>query len=283
VGAKMKRSSSAGPPSSRDQRKSDQERRDEMLVGVQKPFHNHRQLPDSGRRTSIATQTDGMQNGRQLSPTGRNDFQGPRKSIQNGIDRDSAYQNNSQDHAHPRSTLDRRVEGSMRGPDGFRDSNGFGHPRERGDNRSERGRGSYRGRGGHAGYNNGNSLNAQSFSAGHSNQQGPPGYAPSKAQSYSDSASVSQSQIPPFPQPPREGRPYRANSRSQTGPNPNPPGYGRFTGAGPPMAGQHLPSLQTDVANMYGYQSGHPGIMSAMPYHPYMEHVQLLGMVQMQM
>jgi hypothetical protein len=47
-------------------------------------------------------------------------------------------------------------------------------------------------------------------------------------------------------------------------------------------AGQQLPHLQTDTANLY-YPQAQPGVMSAMPYPNDMEQMQLAGMVQMQM
>ena len=168
----------------------------------------------------------------------------------------------------------------MRSPETFRDSNGFGHPRDRGDGRPDRGRGGFRGRGGHNGYNN-NSVNGPNFSKGQSALQGPPSHTVSRTHTHTEMGHPSQA--PPFVPSPREGRHYRANSRSHTLPNQNAPSYGSFPANGISVGSPSLPTLQTDMTNAYGYQPSHPGIMSAMPYHPYMEHLQLLGMVQMQM
>ena len=54
---------------------------------------------------------------------------------------------------------------------------------------------------------------------------------------------------------------------------------------GPPSTSPptNLPALQTDIANMYGYQSAQPAVMSAIQFHPFVEQFQLLGMVQIQM
>ena len=106
------------------------------------------------------------------------------------------------------------------------------------------------------------------------------GFVPSKSQSYTE-----QRQGPPPNAtaygPPRDGRHHRSGSRSQS--IPNPPAFQRFPGNASTMGPQPLANLQTDVANMYGYQAGQPAVMSAMPYHPYMESMQVQGMVQMQM
>ena len=150
--------------------------------------------------------------------------------------------------------------------------------RERGEGRPDRGRGGFRGRGGHNGFNN-HSVNGQNFVNGQSNNPGAQGFTTSKPQPY-EARHGSHPQAPPFV-PQRDTRNYRPASRSQSIPNPT--GFGRYPNGGPPTGSQHLPALQTDLANMYGYQLGHPGVMSALPYQPYLEQMHLLGMVQMQM
>ena len=277
-----KRAASAGPPTSREQQRkftdpATNERHGEQQMGETKQSQEIRSGPDENRRASTATQTDGFQNGRQVTPPGvRNENQGYRRQSQNTIDRDNG-QSSSQDHAHPRSTPDRRSEGSMRPQESFREHNGFSTSRN-GEGRPERGRGGFRGRGGYNGFGGNHSTNGQNPPSGQSNHQASTGYTPTKSQSLTE-RTAPPAQVTPFT-PQSRDRGHRANSRSQSIPNQT--GYGRFPNGGPPpLVAQHLPALQTDLANMYGYQP--PTIMSAMPYQPYVEQMQLLGMVQMQM
>lgn len=277
-----KRAVSAGPPTSREQQRkstdcSTHERQGESQAGETKQSQENRSGPAENRRASTATQTEGARNGRQMTPPGgRNDNQGFRRQSQNTIDRENGQQSTSQDHAHPRTTPDRRSEGSMRAQDTFRDYNGFSNGRN-GEGRPERGRGGFRGRGGYSSFGGSHSGNGQNPPSGQSNQQPTPGYTPAKSHSLTE-RTAPQAHVPSFTPQPRE-RGHRANSRSQS--IPNQANYGRFHNGGPPPVAQHLPALQTDLANMYGYQP--PAIMSAMPYQPYVEQIQLIGMVQMQM
>lgn len=262
---RARRSASAGPPTSRDQRKpsdSQHDRRDEI---GQKPFGGSR--AHENRRTSASTQTESIQAGQRNSPP-------PSRRQQSfGLDREQAQQHGSQDHGHPR--WDRRNENMGRPQDYSRDANGFGQHRERGEGRHERGRGGYRGgRGGHNGF----SSNQSTF--GSSDNQSHHGFTPTKSHSYNDNRHPSQPQSTTFPLS-RDGKHHRANSRSQSIPNPN--GFGRIPSNTSSAGSSHLLNLQTDMANLYGYQPAHQGTMSAVNYHPYMEHMQLQGMVQMQM
>ena len=258
---RARRSASAGPPTSRDQRKPGDSRHDRRDETGQKPFGGSR--AHENRRTSASIQPDGIQGSRRNSPP-----PGRRQQLY-GLDREQGQQQGSQEHGYSR--WDRRNDGMGRPQDYSRDTNGFAQHRERGEGRYEHGRGGFRGgRGGHNGFN-GQSINCSSESHGHH------GFTPTKSHSYNETR---QPQSATFPLP-RDGRHHRANSRSQSIPNPN--GFGRLP-ANPSSAGSpHLPHLQTDVANLYGYQPPHQGVMSAVNFHPYMEHMQIQGMVQMQM
>jgi la-related protein 1 len=280
---KPKRAVSAGPPAVREQQRKAtdpllHERNGESLVNEPRQTQDNQTASTESRRASTATQTETPQHTQQPSPVGsRNDNYGPRRQFQSQNDRDNGSQISSADHAHPRSGPERRTEGSMRAPENSRDYNGIPHTRDRGDGRPERGRGGFRGRGGYNGFGSTHTTNGQTIQGGQSNQPASSSFSSSKSQSFNE-RHASQPQVAPFV--PRE-RGHRSNSRSQSIPNAT--GFGRFTNGGPPQAAQHLPALQTDLANMYGYQPGHPAIMSAMPYQPYIEQMQLIGMVQIQM
>ncbi|MCJ1420880.1 hypothetical protein MMC32_007239 [Xylographa parallela] len=282
--SRSKRAVSAGPPINRENRKaldsSVAEKREDSSASDRPMFHNNRTSPVEERRSSVATQTDHAQKGRHISLTGgMNDNTGDRKQSFTGGERDVGHQSKSNDHAHPRSMTDRRSEGAMRPSDVFRDYNGFSHTRERGEGRTDRGRGGFRGRGGYNAFNGKQTNNGQPVPAGQSGYPSVPGYSPSKAHSFNERQS-GQPQGSTFTPASRETKGHRGNSRSQSIPNPT--SFGRFPNGGPPPGTQQLPALQTDVANMYGYQPGHPVIMSAVPYQSY-EQIQLIGMVQMQM
>lgn len=278
-----KRAVSAGPSTSREQQRkstdpSMNQRQGESQIGETQQSQESRSGPTENRRASTATQTDNLQNGRQVTPPGvRNDNQGFRRQSQNTMDRENG-QSTSQDHAHPRVTPDRRSEGSLRPPESFREYNGFSNGRN-GEGRPERGRGGFRGRGGYNGFGGNHSTNGQNPPSGQSNHQASTSYTPAKSHSLTERIAP-QAQLPPFT-PQSRDRGHRANSRSQSIPNQTQTGYGRFPNGGPPPVAQHLPALQTDLANVYGYQQ--PTVMSAIPYQPYVEQLQLLGMVQMQM
>lgn len=174
---------------------------------------------------------------------------------------------------------ERRSEGSGRPLDLAKDFQGNVPTRERGEGRSERGRGGYRGRGGpnHSFFSS-NLPNSHGFANGQQLQYQPAPAASAKPHSNQES-SPSHSQSPYYQSAQNYGRNHRSNSRSQSIPHSS--HYGRFpNGHHPGMP--HLANLQTDVANEYGYQQGNNGIMSAVPYNPWLE-FPVFGMVSMQM
>lgn len=279
IAPRVKRASSAGPPTSRENRRatdpSSLEKRNESSANEQGPVQNIRLSPTEHRRTSIATQTESAQSGGQYLQSGtRTDHTGSRKQSLTPSERETGQQGTSHDHAHPRSASDRRSEGSMRPLEAFRDYNTF---HARGEGRSERGRGGFRARGGYNGFSGTQAANSQGLSTGLSNPQLPPSFTSPKSHSFTERQAVQQQATNYVA--PREQRGHRANSRSQSIPNST--GYTRFPSGAAPSGTPHPPALQTDIANMYGYQQ--PAIMSAMPYQPYLEQMQLIGMVQMQM
>ena len=268
-GSKPKRSASAGPPVSRDQRKDGEPMPEKRDDDSQRNFNTGPRYPNMDRRTSTtSTQTEVGLGLRQGSPPRR---QHPASAV----DRESGSQAAFLDYSHPRSNLDRRNDPVNRTSDFPRDQ-GYIPQRERGDSRSERGRGGYRC--GRNGYPHTNANNYQPATNGPDGAPQGHGFTPVKSQSYLESR--------PGPQPggPMYGPPrhHRSGSRSQS--IPNQPPFSRFPGNTPPGGPPHLANLHTDVANMYGYQpANQPAVMSAMPFHPYMEHMQIQGMVLMQM
>ena len=281
---KPRRAASAGPPLSREQKKDTeanaQEKANEVSSNEPRLAQDASAGTTEGRRASTATQTDGPNHSRRLSSSStwtRGAMQQNRKPMPSHMDFEDRSRNPS-DHAHPKSAgFERKGDASMRPPDFFREPNGYPHHRERVDSRSERGRGGFRGaRGGANGFNGNHSVNGQTFPNGHSAN---PGVPISKAQSYNERHLSQPSIGGPYNSPQRE-RAYRTGTRSQS--IPNPPVYGRYPN-GPQSATQVLPPLQTHAVGMYEYDPSHPSIMSAMPYPPYIEQMQLLGMVQMQM
>ena len=286
--SKPKRAVSAGPATAREQRRTVEstltEKRKEEDSGAQKVGQGTRPPSVQQRRTSAATQTESPLAGRpSASQEARDIGQPTRKLSQINTEKDEKYQNFPRDtQAFPRSAgPDRRSEGSVKPPDYGRDFHGYLPSRERGEGRSERGRGSYRGRGGsNNGFSDSNSATGQGFSNGYPSHNAAPGaFPPSKTHSHTERNAL-QSQGAPFPPPQQHPRAFRGNPRAQS--IPNSAGYGRYP-AGPSTGPQHLSSIQTDMANMYGYQPGHPGVMSAMPFPTYVEQITLLGMVSMQM
>ena len=277
-----RRAASAGAPVSREQRKPTdpalQQRRNDQQSTEQSVTPNTRTGPLDSRRASTATQTENLVNGFHASSSSGKDITTQRPT--NNLPHEDRQQRTSHDHAPFRSNgPERRSEGNMRPPEFFREPAGFSHPRERGEGRHERGRGAYRGNRGASSYNSNHAVNGPNFTNGNTNHQATSGFTAPKSQSYNERHGL-QSHGAPFNGPQRESRMYRANSRSQS--ITTPPTYGRYQNGAPPGS-QHLPALQTQLANMYAYESGPPGVMSAVPFNPYMEQMQLLGMVQMQM
>ena len=277
-----RRPASAGPHFHQEQiRNSDtaqEEQKSDVSSNIPKTeTQNPRIDTASSRRVSNATQTDSLEGRRQASPSNHKAPYVPgRRPPQGEANHEARAQSVNQEHAHLRASgPDRKGEGALSQHEGFREPI-FAHR----EGRPERGRGGFRGRGG-ANVPHGNHLangpHANGASANHPNS----GF-PSKSHSYADR----QSSLPnstSFNSPRRESGPYRPNSRSQSINSP-PPAYNRFSNGNSPQNPQ-LPALQTQLANMYGYEAGHPGIMTAVPFHPFMESPaqQLFGMVSMQM
>lgn len=287
--SKSKRAVSAGPATSRgEQRKQpepvSQERRKEGDVSTQTANHDGGAPTVSDRRTSTATQTENHHHNHQsIGQIAKEDASGTRKAVQVNTNRDEKQQAVTSDtHAHPRSAgPDRRVDGSFRSFDYFKESGGQFPLRERGDGRPERGRGAFRGgRGGSNGFSNAHIANGQQFPNGHlSQQQSSGGFPSSKSHSFTERHG-SQGQAAPFATAPPLSRNFRGGPRSQS--IPDGVAYGRYTGR-PSAGSQHLPPVHTDLANQYGFQPGQPNVMSAMPYNAYMEHYALFSMVSLQM
>ena len=266
--SRPKRSASAGPVTGRDQRGDGEPTSGKREDAGHRNFASGPRYPQNENRRSsqASTQTDVGLGLRQASPS--------RRSHASGYDRELGMGSGYYDFNHSRGAGDRRHDPSSKGQDFSRDQGFF--TRERGDSRSERGRGGYRGgRGGHPSSAYTHAVN------GPNGNQAQHGYAPAKSQSYTEQRQGLPSNSSAYG-PPRDGRHHRSGSRSQSIPNP-PPFPPRFPGNGSAMGPQPLANLQTDVANMYGYQTGQPAVMSAIPYHPYMESMQIQGMVQMQM
>lgn len=288
--AKQKRASSAGPISTKEQRKQGEqsatERRKESDAGTSK-FNRSRGASINGpRRTSNpvipATPRIGGSAGR--AP---NNEAG--QTSKYGLDPNSDEEKqktalSTDTHAHPKNSgSERRFEGPMRSTESPKDFNNGSFPiRERGEGRPERGRGGHRGRGGnHVFFNSSNQSNGHAFSNGPASQyQAGPGPQSRSFSNHERLPSQSQGTLYSGPGGSQQGRNFRSGSRSQSIQHSAP--FGRFSNAphqGPP----HLANLQTDVANMYGYQPGNQGIMSAMPFNPFVEPMSLWGMVSMQM
>ena len=285
--SKPKRSSSAGPSIAKEQRKMGDhpgtEKRkdsstDESQIGLTK-----RTGTSEARRPPIvpvpATPQVSRASGR---PTNYETLPIATPVIHNsnGNDKESRMIA-SEALPQPRGTgPERRSEGSIRQSDLPKDFQGNLTGRERGEERPGRGRGGHRGRGGatQATYN-AHLPNGHAYSNGQPYQYQPPFSA--QARSFSNHERMpSQSQAGLFGLSPPH-RTFRSTSRSHYN-----PGYlptnGRFSN-GPNSGPTHLPSIQTDLANMSAFQPGAQGIMSAIPYNPYEEQVTLFDMVTMQM
>ena len=268
TGSRPKRSASAGPLTSRGESKEGEPTPERRNESGSRHFTPGPRYGHNDRRTSTtSTQTEFGLGLRNISPTRRHQPGGP--------DREGIMQPNFNDSTHLRGLLDRRNDSMGKGQDS-QGEQGFVPMRERGDSRSERSRGGYRGgRGGHPNPN----THAHGVNGPNTAHQQPHGFVPTKSQSFTEQRQSQQPSAPNFGQP-RDARHHRSGSRSQS--IPNQPQFGRFP-SNPGPAALHMPNLHTDVANMYYNQSNQPAVMSAMPYHPYMEQMQIQGMVQMQM
>lgn len=283
-GAKSKRSASAGPPTIREQRKGGDspstEKRKEQIPNGLKSSTNQPPSANDGREAATATHTN--QGICEHSPskvlshdTGSLNAQHALVNAESGDRRQSVP---IETYPYPRSNgPDRRNEGP-RPYEYSRELFGSNSMRERGDGRPERGRGGYRGRGnGSHAFSNQQYVNGNGYANGHTSQYQVPIMPPTKSQSGHErhpSQQHGSSSAHPHP------RSLRSNSRSQSIPHSAP--YGRYSNGQYPAA-SHLATIQTDIANAYGYQPGNQGTMSAVPYSPYADQVNLYGMVSMQM
>ena len=282
---KPKRASSAGPSTTKEQRRPGEnvgaeKRRDSELAST-KGHPGNGGGPNEPRRQS-ATGINESQGS--LASTGRAP---PREAVNapkrtpNSDDAKYAPENTNAGQAPLRnSDTERRSEGLSKPADSGRDGPHMQTARDRGDGRQERGgRGGYRGRGGqHFNSYNAHPPNGPGFPVPTTQFQPPPSGLPSRSFSNHERL-ASQPQAPFYPPTPVHNRSYRSNSRSHSIQHP----YGRFSHqshAGPP----HLANLQTDLANNFGYSfEPQPGSMSAIPFNPYMVGPSLFGMVGVQM
>ena len=289
--SRPKRSASAGPPTVREQRKiTDTPQADRSKEGDLEPIYGppNPSLPHvESRRTSSATQTEDLK-GRRSSTTQRGvEYErNSTRAVSYTVDKEERYQDAPHDvYPHLRSTApDRRSDNSSRSPEYTRDFHSQVPPRDRGEGRADRGRGAFRGRGaGNHGFPSSNQSSGQNFSHGHppQHQASIQHQLPKSHSNHERHASQSHGAAYNTSQP--ASRAFRSGSRSHPVPHPIP--YGRFpnTANGPHPGPPQLSSLQTDLANTYGYQPGQQGIMSAIPYNAYMEQISLFGMVSMQM
>ena len=271
--SKPKRASSAGPITPTEQRKtgdaSVSEKRKDTDITSSKAGQNSGSMPNENRRPAALPFHKDL-------PTNRisSNIQGAEAMVQNKMDEEEKHQNGTIEASRP-SGPDRRGEGSTKSSDQARDAQGHMPIRER-EGRPERGRGGYRGRGSNHNFFGHNTPN------GHQSQYQPTPPPSSGLRSNHD-------RLPSQPQgsyqpPSQQTKHYRANSRSQSIPYsaPHATPYRGFSN-GHHGGAAHLPNLQTDIANEYGYLPGHQGIMSATPYNALESIPTLIMMVQMQM
>ncbi|KAL9124421.1 MAG: hypothetical protein Q9217_006245 [Psora testacea] len=284
---KPKRASSAGPTSAKEQRKGGDapgaEKRKEGNTEDVKPSEIRKPSINEPRRPPPvpipATPQVGRSTGR--APVNENmplASQTPSRSFDMEKQSQAAA---PEIPSHPRNAgPERRSEGSIRPNELPKDFHANLPSRERGDERPSRGRGGHRGRG-NANHNayNAHLPNGYGYANGHAHQyQQPP---TSQSRSFSNHERIpSQSQgsfLGPSPH-----RSFRSASRSHYNLSFLSAG-GRFS-HGPNQGPPHLPSIQTDLANMSALQNGAQGVMSAMPFDdPYMQQITLFDMVTTQM
>ncbi|KAL8950307.1 MAG: hypothetical protein Q9222_003651 [Ikaeria aurantiellina] len=281
--ARSKRSSSAGPLPTRDQRRGGEpavsEKRKEVGHPPQGAYLQDASILPETRRAAAIIQGEGVAPKNVSSnaawvESGAATRQAPPRRVaipshDEGI-RDH--------HSHPRSAgLDGRSEGVFRIHDSGRDFYSPAPHRERGEGRSDRVRGGYRPRGA------GNHTFAHSNGpSGHTNQHAfVPSPMPPKP-SYNHNYHAPQLQNPSHQSSQSHGRNFHSGSRSQSISHSS--SFSRHPQNSQTNSGHHLPSLHTDLANAYGYQPGSQGVMSANPYNPYFnESMSISNMVSMQM
>ena len=290
--SKSKRASSAGPATPRDQRKLGDptvtEKRKEFENTLAKASQSNGNNSNNGsnakesRKSSlpVAVKDPQLEWSSRIVPL--DESTATANSAQSSMDEDKKnYGLLSEGPESPRAGgPERRSEGSVRPPDLAKDFQSNPPTRERGEGRSERGRGGYRG--GRGGLNHSffasNPPNGHGFSNGQQMQYQTAPAASAKLHANQES-SPAHSQSTYYQPAQHYGRHHRSNSRSQSIPHST--HYGRFPNGHHPGV-PHLANLQTDVANEYGYQPGNNGIMSAVPYNPWLE-FPVFGMVSMQM
>lgn len=289
-GPKPKRSASAGPPTVREQRKggdvtSTEKRKEADFKG---PGANHTTISagDERKGISASTQTENLakadsgvpfMEGDALPWNGRN----PREDSERRERRPSGPHDS---HAHPRSSggAEKRNDVPGRSFDLPRDLYGVPSARERSEGQRGRG-GGYRSRNsGIHSMANSTFGNGQGYIIGQTSHPQSPSIGLSKSHSTHE-RHPSQSQGLSYMQSQPHARTYRSGSRSQSIPHQGLP-YGRYSN-GPYTGPPNLPNIQTDMANVYGYQPGHQGIMSAMPFTSFSEQaaMSVFSMVSMQM
>ena len=284
--SKSKRASSAGPATPRDQRKlgdsSATDKRNNLdHANARAGQGNNNSNAKESRKPSVSAAAKDTQtewSSRVVPVNG-----GPNtKSVQSATDEDRKNPGSASEalvSSGAGGGSERRSEGSIRPPDFAREFQGSIPMRERGEGRPERARGGYRGRGGpnHAFFNS-NLPNGHGFPNGQQLQYQPTQANSAKSQPNQES-STSHPQNSYYQTAQQYGKHHRSSSRSQSIPHSTP--YSRFPN-GHLSGSPHLANLQTDVANDYSFQSGNNGIMSAIPYQPWVE-IPVFGMVSMQM
>ena len=286
-GTKSKRSASAGPPTVRTQRKggdnTSTERRKEVEPKVSRSNTSNIAAVVEPNGISASTQTDSHANMsfNAASPIGDALPWNARVSREDPERAERRPSGSFETHAHPRSGGEKRSDVPGRPFDHSRDSYGTSSARERSEGQRGRGNG-YRNRNGgsHAvatqTFSNGQGfVNSQAVHQSPAMGSSRPQLAHERHSSQSQGVSYMQSQ--PHP------RTYRSASRSQSIPHPGSP-FLRYTN-GPYAPPSNLASIQTDVANTFGYQPGVQGVMSAQSFASFAEQhaATMFGMVAMQL
>ena len=286
--SKSKRSASAGPPIEQEQRKAGEsisiERRKEAETKASRSGINHTSRRPGFDSISTSTQTENAGNSESTARPAAWDAHPMNGKVfrdeTERVDRRHSRLPDTEQHSRP-SGAEKRYDLPSRPVDGSKDIYSTS-VRERSEMPRGRG-GGYRNRNtpNHA-PNTSSFGNTQNFVNGQNSNHQPSAMTTTKSQSAHD-RHLSQSQGFQYVQSQPHPRSYRSGSRSQSIPHPG-SSYGRYSNglyAGPP----NLPTIQTDLANTYGYQPGHQGIMSAMPFTSFTEQaaVSMFSMVSMQM
>ena len=286
TGAKSKRSASAGPQAGREQRKAGEltstERRKESEPKTSRSNANNAFVMVEPNGVSTSTQTENEERVGFTTTSG-----GDIRSLNGKANREETErvdQRSTDTHAHPRSSgIEKRHDVHGRALDPSRDVSGNTSSRDRGEGQRGRGAG-YRNRqnGGH-GYNTTTYGGPQSYNNGHNAHHQPSVTVPNKTHSTHE-RHVSQVQGVPYMQSQNHPRTYRSSSRSHSITHPGSSPYARFQNA-PYQGPSSLATIQTDIANAYGYQPGHQGIMTATPFtsFPDQNAYALFSMVSMQL